>query len=160
MGLVLPAVRGFYPAPHPQQHLWWPSPFSWHRLAGSPRLGVMTGLPGSPQCHSLASSSCERLPSCVHSTWTGLCACVFRGGWQKSVLGRRVKPHLAWLFSAGCLLAPAQECPSPSKEGLVQGGLGARFRPRVQERETETEQQTDRQTHTHVNSIVPSNMLE
>ena len=38
-GLVLPAVRGFYPAPHLSSTSGGPARFSWHRLAGSPRLG-------------------------------------------------------------------------------------------------------------------------
>lgn len=35
-----------------------------------PQVGVMTGLTGAPECHSLASSSCEGF-LCVHSTWKG-----------------------------------------------------------------------------------------
>lgn len=57
------------------------SPLLLAQACWQPQVGVMTGLPGAPEYHSLASSSCEGF-LCVHSTWTGLYACVFRGGWR------------------------------------------------------------------------------
>ena len=70
----------------------------------------------------------------------GLRACAFRGGWWNLSLVDVWNPVSPGSSPGGCLLAPAQEfwhdggesflfclwgeCPSPSKEGLVQGGLG------------------------------------
>lgn len=70
LGAGTASSQKLLPCASPQQHLWWPSPLPLAQACWQPQAGVMTGLTGAPECHSLASSSCEGF-LCVHSTWKG-----------------------------------------------------------------------------------------